>query len=160
MRRARDRRDRRDGIGMRRVRRSASLALAALSVCFGLSIAGCRQMNEKVTIAVISDPPAVTEGRLEQVWNGVCVYAYANQVQCGYYESGKTAEEQERTIRTAMNDRADVLVCVGEELADTVWSQQYHFGNKQFILFDGVPYSPVSGTRDVQRNTVCVLTDG
>ncbi len=132
--------------------------LMFLAICVSmLGICGC---GERVDIALITDMGTVEDGSFNQgAWEGIMEFAESNDNKvCKYYEpKDTTTDSYLASIKEAVKEKAEVVVCSGFLFEEAVYTAQKKYPYVQFILIDGVPHDSAYSDYTIKENTVPIM---
>lgn len=114
-------------------------------------------MEEGGEIAFVPDGILMDGIYNENIYNGIRMYALAAGVSFSYYgvEDG-TYEDYRNAIVHAVDNRARVIVCAGDNFQKAVGELQDVYSQISFLLIDGVPVDTSEESLPIADNVHCV----
>ncbi len=130
------------------------LFLLFFCICFFLQ--GC---GDKIDVALITDFGTIEDGSFNQgVWEGIKRFTEETGKICEYYKPEEIDfKSYLMTIKKAVKDGADVVVCPGELFGEVIYEAQFKYPKTKFILIDGVPHNEDYSDQTVADNTLAVI---
>lgn len=140
----------------RRIWAAAGLFILAMAV-FG----GCgKKTTEETEIALITNGDTIGENVREQsAWNGIEEFGKKYKKSCGYYVPDEASDKSYlNAIEEAVEQGAEVVVCIGEEFELAIGEAQRQYRETRFLLLDGVPRRS-DGREKFRGNTKSIEVD-
>ena len=122
--------------------------------------AGCGSRNDTRIIAFVGDTSTGEYYEIcQELWQGVSAYATESGEEATIYTpDDPTVAGVRRGMLSAIEDGADVIVCVGDEMANAVYDLQQQERETEFILIDGIPTDGSgSGKSRIRGNTYSIV---
>lgn len=119
-----------------------------------MGVTGCAKQTVD-QYALIVNNAAEGQKCTDEVWAGIKEYATANGESCERYTAdGTQRKHYAAAIEEAVDDGADVVICVGEELEVPVNEAQNDFPRVKFIMVNGEPHKRYSEKTNLLENTI------
>lgn len=125
-----------------------------------LVLAGCGAgSGEKAELALITDVGTIEDGSFNQgAWEGIKLYAEENGISYQYYQPKEAATSVYMdTIKTAVKNGAELIVCPGYLPEEAVYQAQDKYPKVSFILLDGTPHNADYTDNKINDNVMPIL---
>lgn len=111
-----------------------------------------------VPVALVTDVSSgISNGFNQAALKGMQTYAVGAGVSYSCYNVyTDTPDSCKNTILTAIENRAEIVICVGAHFEQAVGSLQEEYGNISFLLLDGVPKDSAGREIPASSNVHCV----
>ena len=111
-----------------------------------------------IQAALVTDISSVMDHGFNQAaLKGIQTYADAACVSYSCYNTyTDTAEAYRSTILTAIENDAELIICVGAHFEQAVGSLQNEYKDVSFLLLDGVPRDAQGNETDIAPNVHCI----
>lgn len=111
-----------------------------------------------VRIALVTDVSSVMDSGFNQAaLQGIQTYADGAGVFYSTYSTDTdTAEDYKNAVLTAIQDNAELIVCVGTHFEQVVGELQNDYSGIYFLLLDGVPTDASGEPVDIASNVHCI----
>lgn len=134
--------------------------LTVLLVIAGvLPLSGCGRNAGTMRVAFIGDTESGEyQNACAELWQGISNYAEEHNVTAAQYTpSDSTVSGARSAMEEAIDDGAQVIVCVGSVMSNAVYDLQQREIHTQFVLIDAVPTDGTGEGRErIRGNTYCV----
>ena len=143
-------------------KKGAALLTAMLLAAGSLLFSGCQVNLKTMRVAFVgSTQTGEYQNASAKLWQGISDYAKNhNATASAYTPEGTGAVGARDAMEKAIDDGAEVIVCVGTTMGNAVYDLQQRKIHTQFILFDGVPTDGTGqGGGRIRGNTYCVRFD-
>lgn len=140
------------------MKRGRSILIAAALLSAAL-FAGCGK-ERSLRVAFVGDMESGEyQAVCTEVWQGISAYADSTNAEAAAYRPESTTVAGARNMMTeAIEDGADVIVCVGDRMGNAVYDLQQNENHTRFIVLDGVPTDGTGSNRErIRGNTYSVL---
>ena len=109
-------------------------------------------------IALVTDVSSVMDSGFNQAaLQGIQTYADGAGVFYSTYSTDvDTPDSYKNTVITAIQDNAELIVCVGTHFEQAVCDLQNDYSDIYFLLLDGVPRDSVGEPVDIASNVHCI----
>ncbi len=131
-------------------------------ICIVLLVcAGCKRNDETGISEPISKMALIT-GDIEleldfnnaALWEGIVSCGDASGIEYKYYKPEEITDEAIKVqFETAVNDGAEVVICMGDAFANTVAEMQVKYPNVKTVLID----VSAAGVGKLEKNTHCIM---
>ena len=121
-----------------------------------LFLVGC---GGGIDMALITDTGTIHDGSFNQgAYEGMVRYAQETDKEYKVYEPAASSKsELLKSIKQAVSDGADVIICPGVLFEEAVYTAQKKYKNVEFIIIDGEPHDSSYNNYDVRDNTMPIL---
>ncbi|MDE6846537.1 MAG: BMP family ABC transporter substrate-binding protein [Lachnospiraceae bacterium] len=111
-----------------------------------------------VRIALVTDVSSVMDSGFNQAaLQGIQTYADGAGVFYSTYSTDTdTSDSYKNTVLTAIQDNAELIVCVGTHFEQAVGELQNDYSDTYFLLLDGVPRDASGDFVDIASNVHCI----
>lgn len=117
-----------------------------------------KQLTDRRAALVMDGSSAMDNGFGQAALKGVQTYADAACVPYSCYNATENTPDSYRdTILTAIEENAELVVCVGPNFEEAVGSLQEEYGDIYFLLLGGVPRDASGGEVTIAPNVHCVI---
>lgn len=140
-------------------RRGIALLTAVLLAAGSLSFFGCQMSEKTMRVAFVGDTESGEyQNASAELWQGISNYTEDHNATASTYTPSDTSIAGARdAMEKAIEDGADVIVCVGDSMGNAVYDLQQREIHTQFVLFDAVPTDGTGeGGGRIRGNTYCV----
>lgn len=137
-----------------------SIALALVMV---FALVGVVHADEAMKVALVTDVGNIDDKSFNQgAWEGVVKFCEANGMKQGegynyYRPSEDSTEARVETIKTAIGDGANAIVCPGYLFEEAIYLVQGDYPNVMFLLLDGEPHDASYVDYKTAENTHNIL---
>lgn len=109
-------------------------------------------------VALVTDGgSAIDSGFNQAAYKGVQTYAEAAGISYSCYSAdADTPDAYENTLLEAIEDNAELVVCVGSHFEQAVYSLQEEYDEIYFLLLDGVPRDSSGEEAAIADNVHCI----
>ena len=121
------------------------------------------QPEAGMKVALVTDVGNIDDKSFNQgAWEGVVAFCEANGMKQGegydyYRPSEDSTEARVETIKTAIGNGANAIVCPGYLFEEAIFLVQKDFPEVMFLLLDGEPHSADYATYETAENTHNIL---
>ena len=133
--------------------------LVSMLIVLAMLVAGVSAFAAEMKIALITDVGNIDDMSFNQSsWEGVVAFGDANNVAYEYYRpSEDSTSARVETMKTAISNGANTLVCPGYLFEDSVYEVQKEYPDVNFLILDGTPHSADYADYYTAPNTSCIL---
>lgn len=133
--------------------------LVSVLVVLAMLVAGVSAFAAEMKIALITDVGNIDDKSFNQsAWEGVVAFGDENSIEYEYYRpSEDSTAARVETIKTAIENGANTLVCPGFLFEDSVYEVQKDYPEVNFLILDGTPHSADYSDYYTAPNTSCIL---
>lgn len=134
----------------------------ALFMLIGVSVmasSGCGGRDETRKIVFVGNTESGADYEVcQEIWQGVSAYAAESGAEASIYTPDLSAAGSRIAMMNAIDEGADVIVCVGDEMASAVYDLQQRENQTEFVLIDDIPTNGSgSGKSRIRGNTFSVM---
>ncbi len=148
------------------------LRVMATMMCillFSVSLCACKDKNneqqtastqdESVDVLLITDFGTVNDGSFNQgAWEGIQKYGNEFGVKTAYYQPSDTSSQTYLDeIKRGIKNGAQLIICPGYLLEETVFTAQTKYPDTNFILLDGQPHNSDYSDVSIGDNVMSLL---
>ncbi len=134
----------------------AGLFLAGVML---LNLTACGEDPDATKYALIVNTQA-DQTYTDQAWEGIQRFSVENGVKCAQYRTEDTESEAAvAAIDQAVEEGAEVIFCMGEEMSVAVYEAQKEYKKVNFFLMDAEPHKENSEEPSIRENTCVVYID-
>lgn len=133
--------------------------LVSVLVVLAMLIAGVSAFAAEMKVALITDVGNIDDKSFNQgAWEGVIAFGDANNVEYEYYRpSEDSTAARVESMKTAIENGANTLVCPGYLFEDSIYEVQKDYPEVNFLILDGTPHSADYSDYFTAENTHCIL---
>ena len=137
-----------------------SIMLALVMV---FALVGVAQAEETMKVALVTDVGNIDDKSFNQgAWEGVVKFCEDNGMKQGegynyYRPSEDSTEARVETIKNAIGDGANVIVCPGYLFEEAIYLVQADYPDVMFLLLDGEPHDASYADYKTAENTHNIL---
>lgn len=125
-----------------------------------LGFTACGDAEEKKYAIIENTTSEAEQLCTESAWDGILQFATENGEQAGTYKpEGEDRKDYAKAIETAIEEGAEVVICVGDEMAVPVYEAQKDYRNVNFILLNADPHKRFSEKANIAENTIALHFD-
>ena len=135
------------------------VALFMLIGVSAMAAAGCGSRDETRKIVFVGNTESGSDAEVcQEIWQGVSAYAAEGSAEASIYTPDPSAAGARVAMLNAIDEGADVIVCVGDEMASAVYDLQQRENHTEFVLIDKIPTTGSgSGKTRIRGNTFSVM---
>ncbi|MBQ9063516.1 MAG: BMP family ABC transporter substrate-binding protein [Eubacterium sp.] len=135
------------------------IALFMLIGVSAMAAAGCGSSDETRKIVFVGNTESGSDYEVcQEIWQGVSAYAAESGAEASIYTPDPSAAGARIAMMNAIDEGANVIVCVGDEMASAVYDLQQRENHTEFVLIDDVPTNGSgSGKTRIRGNTFSVM---
>jgi basic membrane protein A len=140
-------------------KRGLALLTAMLLAAGSLPLSGCQVDLKTMRVAFVGDTQSGEfQNASAELWQGISDYAKNHNATASTYTPSDASAASARTaMESAIDDGAEVIVCVGAAMGSAVYDLQQREIHTQFVLFDAVPTDGTGQNAGrIRGNTYCV----
>ncbi len=120
-----------------------------------MGMTGCSEKDTDQYAVIVNNATTESQKCTDEVWDGLKTYAQTKGDVCERYTAdGTERKHYAAAIEAAVDDGADVIICVGEELEVPVSEAQTDYPRVKFILINGEPHKRYSDKANIKENTI------
>lgn len=125
-----------------------------------LGLTACGDAEEKKYALIENITSEEDQLCSESAWEGILQFSTENGEQAETYKpKGEKRKDYAETIEVAVEAGAEVIVCVGDEMAVPVYEAQNDYRNVNFVLLNADPHKRFSKKANIAENTIALHFD-
>lgn len=140
-------------------KKGLALLTAMLLAAGSLPLSGCQVHLKTMRVAFVGDTESGEyQNACDELWQGISDYAKIHNATASIYTPSDTGIAGARNaMEDAIDEGAEVIVCVGARMGNAVYDLQQREIHTKFVLFDAVPTDGTGqGEGRIRGNTYCV----
>lgn len=133
------------------------------TVLAALSISACgffeKPVTDPVDVLLITDIGTVEDGSFNQgAWEGIKRYGDEKGIKVKYYEPENTDKDSYlKEVKKGVKNGAQLIICPGYLLEETVYEAAKDYPSVDFILLDGEPHNADYSDMTIAENVMPIL---
>ena len=125
-----------------------------------MSLTACSQSDAKKYAIIENNTSEEEKDCVAHALTGMQKYASEAGEQVGVYQpEGEKRKDYAKAIEQAVEEGAEVVVCVGDELSVPVYEAQNDYRRVNFILLNAEPHKRYSDKANIAENTISLHFD-
>lgn len=126
-----------------------------------LALTACGDAEEKKYALIENTTSEADQLSSNSAWEGIMQFATENGELAEIYKpEGEKRKNYAAAIEAAVEAGAEVVVCVGDEMAVPVYEAQNDYRNVNFVLLNADPHKRFSEKANISENTIALHFDG